>query len=86
MSRWKCQQTRSVRERAQSDHTWEAFSNRTADGEPGSGSFFGAVAAGDLDLGFRGPEVSFGLVVGVRDGQVVSEEQDLAVVVAEPFQ
>jgi hypothetical protein len=43
-----------------------------ADSEPGSGSFFGAVAAGDLDLGFRGPEVSFRLVVGVRDGQVVS--------------
>src|SRR5664279_6156080 len=57
-----------------------------ADGEPCSGSFFGAVAAGDLDLGFGGSEVSFGLVVGVWDGQIVSEKQDLAVVVAEPFQ
>lgn len=58
----------------------------TADAEPVGGAVGGAVAAGDLHLGFRGAEVSFGSVVGERDLCVVDEPEDLRFVGLEALQ
>ena len=48
--------------------------------------FSGTPPAGDLLLGFRGPQVAFGLVAGRGDGGVGQEPQHVGFAVAQAFQ
>src|SRR6266542_4078098 len=57
-----------------------------ADGVPVAGGFFRAKPAADLLLGFRGTQVTFGLVGGGRDGGVGEEPQYVGFAVAQAFQ
>jgi hypothetical protein len=57
-----------------------------ADGVPVAGGLLRPEPAGDLLLGFRGPQVAFGLVGRRRDAQVGGEPQHVSLAVAQAFQ
>src|SRR5262245_46485374 len=57
-----------------------------ADGVPVAGGFLRAEPTADLLLGFRGPQVAFGLVAGRRDGGIGEEPEYVGFAVAQAFQ